>query len=59
MKGVTLRQPRFARPYAAAPARPFRHMSLQNRTPTAVLTQVAAMAGPTIAVGSTLPYWLR
>ena len=43
-------------------ARPFpspRCMILQKATATRVLTQVAMMAGPTIAVGSAEPYWLR
>ncbi len=32
---------------------------LQNNTAAAVLTAIAAIAGPTMAVGFTLPYWLR
>ncbi len=31
---------------------------LQNKIPTIVLIDVAISVGPTIAVGSTLPYWL-
>ena len=46
-----------SRDYPPAPD----HLSftLQNNTPTAVLIRVATMAGPTIPVGFTLPYWLR
>ena len=32
---------------------------LQNKTAATVLAAVAASAGPTMAVGCTLPYWLR
>lgn len=32
---------------------------LQKRTAVNVLTAVARMAGPVIAAGFTLPYWLR
>lgn len=38
---------------------PFLSIILQNITATPVLTAVAAIAGPTMAVGFTLPYWLR
>lgn len=34
----------------------FLSITLQNNTPASVLTAVATMAGPTIAVGFTLPY---
>ena len=37
----------------------FLSMTLQNTTPAAVLAIVASSAGPAIAAGSTLPYWLR
>ena len=40
-------------------ARTYRSMTLQNITATTVLIKVAARAGPTMAVGFTLPYWLR
>ena len=37
----------------------FRSITLQNTTATAVLTAVAAIPGPTMAVGFTLPYCAR
>lgn len=37
----------------------FPSITLQNKTPATVLTAVARIAGPTIAVRFTLPYWLR
>ena len=37
----------------------FPSIILQYITATSVLTAVAAIPGPTIAAGFTLPYWLR
>ena len=34
-------------------------MTLQNAIPATVLAMVARSAGPAIAAGLTLPYWLR
>lgn len=39
--------------------RPMRFIILQKITAATVLINVATIAGPTIAVGFTLPYWLR
>lgn len=36
----------------------FPSITLQKTTPASVLTAVARIAGPTMAVGFTLPYWL-
>jgi len=37
----------------------FLSITLQNTTAASVLAMVAAIAGPTIAAGLLLPYWLR
>ena len=47
------------RPGARQRFRFLRSMTLQNTTATAVLTAVARIAGPTMAVGEADPYWLR
>ena len=44
---------------AAVYLRRFPSMIFMNTTATNVLTRVASMAGPTMAVGLALPYWLR
>ena len=46
-------------PVMAIAPQDFGTMNRQKITPTPVLTIVATMAGPMIAAGSTLPYWLR